>query len=433
MPLSCRAVVLTLTALLAPCIVVPGIAAQTHPLYGSAKPAPDMVVDTGGAPNNAHAMRQHYVVLVSLDGFRYDYPEEHGAPHLLQLAHDGARATQGMLPSYPSLTFPNHYTLVTGLLPEHHGIVRNGFYDPVRKETYRYQDPKANLDGTWYGGVPLWTLAEQQGMRAATFMWPGSEAQIAGMRPDDYAHFEDNLDGHVGLDQIDAWLKLPAAQRPHLITFYMPTTDHAGHWYGPDSAEETAAVHQMDALMGELRQRLDASGLPVDLVILADHGMVRTDPRWINLDELSPTLKTAKMQDTAIYADDEAQAAKIYDELKAANDPRISVYRRADTPAELHLRDNPRIGDPVVIPNGAYLMRQHAATYTTNPGDHGYDPAKITAMKALFIANGPDIRKDVTLPTFPNVDVYSFIAKLLNLTPAKNDGELGPLKQALKK
>jgi alkaline phosphatase D len=392
-----------------------------------------MIVETGGAPNDAHAMKQHYVVLVSLDGFRYDYPEEHGATNLLALAAGGARATQGMLPSYPSLTFPNHYTLVTGLYPEHHGIVRNSFYDPARKESYRYQDAAASGDGTWYGGVPLWSLAEKQGMRAATFMWPGSEAAIAGERPDSYAKFEDQLDGHVGLDQIDAWLKLPAEQRPHLITFYMPTTDHAGHWYGPDSAEEAMAVHQMDALMGELRKRLDATGLPVDLVVLADHGMVRTDPKWVDLDELSPTLKTAKMQDLAIYPENEAQAARIYEELKAANDPRISVYRRSEMPAELHSRDNARIGDPVIVSNGAYLIRQHATTNTTNPGDHGYDPAKITAMKALFIANGPDIRPGVTLPVFPNIDVYTFIAKLLDLKPGKTDGELGPLRSALKK
>ena len=315
--------------------------AQTHPLYGSGTPTPGMIVEAPGiAPNNAHALKQHYVVLVSLDGFRYDYPEEYGATNLLALAHEGARATHGMMPSYPSLTFPNHYTLVTGLYPEHHGIVRNSFYDPARKETYEYKTAK-NTDGTWYGGVPLWSLAEQQGMRSATFMWPGSEAEIAGERPAYYAHFVDNLDGHVGLDQIDAWLKLPPAQRPHLITFYMPTADHAGHWYGPDSVEEITAVHTLDALMGELRQRLTATGLPIDLIILADHGMVRIDRNWINFDELAPALKGVEFHDGSIYAKDEAQAQLIYEQLKAANDPRISVYRRKDVPPELHFSSKP--------------------------------------------------------------------------------------------
>ncbi len=421
-------------ALAAVVALVPALNAQQHPLYGSAKPGPGMMVESPGiAPNDAHAMKQHYVVLVSLDGFRYDYPEEYGAQNLLAMAKDGARAVHGMLPAYPSLTFPNHYTLVTGLLPEHHGIVRNSFYDPARKQVYEYKDAKASSDGTWYGGVPLWSLAEQQGMRAATFMWPGSEAEIAGKRPAYYAHFLDQIDGHVGLDQIGAWLKLPAEQRPHLITFYMPTTDHAGHWYGPDSVETATAVHTLDALMGELRKRLDATGLPVDLIVLADHGMVRIDQTWINFDEIAPSMKGVEFHDWSVYPADEATAATIYDELKAANDPRFSVYRRKDVPAELHYASNPRIGDPVIVPNGAYIGHLHASTATVNPGDHGYDPNTILAMKAVFVANGPDIRKGVSLPVFPNVDVYSLIAKLLDLKVPANDGELGPLKAVLKK
>lgn len=408
--------------------------AQTkHPLYGSGKPAADMMVNSGGAPNDAHAKKQHYVVLVSLDGFRYDYPEEYGASNMLALAKDGARASQGMLPSYPSLTFPNHYTLVTGLLPEHHGIVRNSFYDPAREQVYEYKNAATSSDGTWYGGVPLWSLAEQQGMRSAVFMWPGSEAEIAGKRPNFYTRFTDNLDGHAGLDQIDTWLKLPEAERPHLILFYMPTTDHIGHWYGPDTAEEASAVHTMDSLMGELRQRLNATGLSVDLVIVSDHGMVAIDKDWINFDEIAPAMKDVKFHDWSVYADSEAQTGTIYDQLKAANDPRFSVYRRKDVPAYLHFSDNARIGDPVLIPNGAYIGHLHASSATVNPGDHGYDPTKISAMKATFIANGPDVRKGVSLPVFANVDVYSFVSKLLDLKPAANDGELGPLKQALKK
>lgn len=425
----------SLAVALAVC-TVPLSLAQEHPLYGSVKPLPNMIVETGGAPNNAHAMKQHYVVLVSLDAFRYDYPEEHGATNMLALAKEGARANSGMLPSYPSLTFPNHWTLITGLRPEHHGIVANGFYDPSRKEQYSYKEDVANHDGTWYGGVPLWSLAEQQGMRAATFMWPGSEAEVAGHRPNYYAKFVDHLDGHAGLDQIDAWLKLPAAQRPHLITFYMPTADHAGHWYGPDSVEETTAVHTLDALMGELRKRLDATGLPIDLIIVADHGMVRSDTLWIIYDQVAPSLKTAKMVDGQIYAESDAQAQTIYNELKAANDPRFSVYWRRNLPAGLKFGANARSGDPVIVMNGAYIARQHppaAAAAAPNPGDHGYDPAMIGDMKALFLANGPDIRKGVSLPVFSNVDVYDFVAHLLNLKPAPNDGELAPLKQALKK
>ncbi len=407
-------------------------AQETHPAYGSAKPLPDLIQNTGGAPNNAHALKQHYVVLVSLDGFRYDYPEEHGATHLQQLAKDGARAYDGMLPSYPSLTFPNHWTLVTGLYPEHHGIVRNSFYDPARKQTYEYKNSAANSDGSWYGGTPLWSLAEQQGMRSAVFMWPGSEAEVAGHRPDSYAKFEDHLDGHVGLDQIGAWLKLPPEQRPHLIAFYMPTTDHAGHWYGPDSAQETEAVHTVDTLMGELRARLDATGLPVDLVIVADHGMVLSDNTWLQWDQYADLSHTTVV-DWSLYPETEAETEKVYLEFLAHPDPRFSVYRQKEVPDHLHYTGNPRIGDPVLVPNGAYIAHLHASKPRADLGEHGYDPTRMTAMKAVFIANGPDIRKGVSLPVFPNVDVYSFIAKLLDLETPANDGELGPLQQALKK
>jgi predicted AlkP superfamily pyrophosphatase or phosphodiesterase len=422
-----RTLLLAAVALLAPYLP-----AQQHPAYGSAKPAPDLIVNTGGAPNNTHAMKQHYVVMVSLDGFRYDYPEEHGATHLQQLAKEGARAYSGMLPSYPSLTFPNHWTLMTGLLPEHHGIVRNSFYDPARKQTYEYKNAATNTDGTWYGGTPLWSLAVAQGMRSAVFMWPGSEAEVAGHRPSSYAKFEDQLDGHVGIDQIIAWLKLPAEQRPHFIAFYMPTTDHAGHWYGPDSVQETTAVHQMDGVIGDLRQQLDATGLPVDLIVVADHGMVLNDNNWIQLDQYADLSHTTVVE-WSLYPDSEAETEKVYREFLSHPDPRFSVYRQKDVPEHLKYTGNPRLGDPVLVPNGPYIGRLHAGKPREDVGDHGYDPTKISAMKALFVANGPDIRKGVSLPVFPNVDVYSFITKLLDLKAPTTDGELGPLKQALKK
>ena len=333
-------------ALVAVALFSPWMHAQQHPAYGSATPLPDLIVNTGGAPNDRHAMKQHYVVLVSLDGFRYDYPEEHGATHLQQLAEGGARAYNGMLPSYPSLTFPNHWTLVTGLLPEHHGIVRNSFYDPVRKQTYEYKNSAENSDGSWYGGTPLWALAEQQGMRSAVFMWPGSEAEVAGRRPDSYAKFEDQLDGHVGIDQIVAWLKLPAEQRPHFIAFYLPTTDHAGHWYGPDSVQETQAVHTVDGLIGDLRQRLDETGLPVDLVVVADHGMILNDNHWIQWDQYAD-LSHTRVVDWSLYLESEAETEKVYEQFKAHPDPalqRLPAERCAPAPAVQRERPRGRSG-----------------------------------------------------------------------------------------
>ena len=179
--------------------------------------AAPIVVDHG--PNSAEQQAKHYVILVSLDGFRYGYARKYDAHNLQALGERGASAPDGMIPAYPSITFPNHYTIVTGLYPEHHGIVGNVFYDPTRKQVYSYRDPQAESDGTWYGGTPLWVLAEEQGMRAACFFWPGSEADIQGVRPSYYMKYDAKYPNEKRVEQVLAWLRLPAAQRRILLLY----------------------------------------------------------------------------------------------------------------------------------------------------------------------------------------------------------------------
>src|SRR6202789_1846119 len=181
---------------------------------------PTPVITVPNPPNTTVQQKKHYVILISLDGFRYDYPRRYGPPHFLKLGAHGASAPDGMLPEYPSLTFPNHLSIVTGLYPEHHGIVGNSFWDPVRDETYVYTQSQSNSDGSWYSGTPLWVLAEQQGMRSACLFWPGSEAEIEGVRPSYYLHYDDKLDDEKRVDQVVAWLKLPPELRPHFIIVY---------------------------------------------------------------------------------------------------------------------------------------------------------------------------------------------------------------------
>lgn len=385
-------------------------------------------------PNAAAAQRSHYVVMVSLDGFRYDYPRLYGAPNLLAIGCRGASVPNGMRPSYPSVTFPNHYTLVTGLLPEHHGIVENVFLDPATGKPYSYK--KNSEDGSFYGGVPLWSLAEEQGMRAATFFWPGSEAEIAGHRPTFWMHFDDKYSEEKRIDQVIAWLKLPAAQRPHLVTLYFSNADHAGHDFGPDAQQTRDAVKKLDGLIGELDKRLQSLKLPVDLVVVADHGMLATTGDWINLDEipwLAPLLKDVKHADVLLYPDTEEKAQAIVDASRAHPDPRFMFYRRKDMPASLQFSENAREGDPVMVLAPGYYARFTAGKYPSVAGDHGWDPFMTPQMKAIFFAAGPDIRRGVKLATFQNVDVYDFVAKLLKLEPAPNDGSLSPLKPALRK
>lgn len=383
-------------------------------------------------PNSAKAKKAHYVVLISLDGFRWDYATKWNAPHLKKMAEEGASAPEGMIPSFPSLTFPNHYTIVTGLYPEHHGLVDNDFLDPKRGyEHYSYKDTVKNGDGSWFGGVPLWSLAERQRMRSASLFWVGSEAEIAGKRPSYWVPFDDNFDDEKRIDQVMAWLALPPEERPHLITVYYSNTDHAGHDFGPDSIECRDAVHHLDALLGELEDKLKATGLPTDMIVVSDHGMVKyDDPHWLSLDKLVDLGDTTTSGER-MYPKTDAEKQRIYKALKAKNDPRIAVYRLKDVPGKLRFNENGREGDPVVVPTALQPVTVRAKAATVKGiGGHGFDPARVPEMKAIFYAEGPDVKPGVKLASFSNVNVYDFVAGILKLKPAKNDGKKSVLKVA---
>ena len=397
---------------------------------------PTPVVTVPNAPNTAAQQAKHYVILISLDGFRYDYPRRYGAPHLLQLGFKGASAPEGMFPSYPSLTFPNHISIITGLYPEHHGIVANTFWDPAREQTYVYSQAKSNSDGSWYRGTPLWVLAEQQGMRSACLFWPGSEAEIQGKRPSYYLHFDDKLDDEKRVDQIVQWLKLPAELRPHFLTLYYSNVDHAGHSYGPDSDEVRAAVHHLDTMVGDLETKLAPLHLPIDVVVVADHGMVTLRGAPVRLSDFAD-LSEFHEEGSLLYAKPDADVQEVYEEFLAHPDPRFKIYRRADVPAYLHYNANPREGDPVIVPNGPYLLRAQASSsaeiHSDKPhGEHGFNPRTMPEMKAIFFAAGPDIRPGVQLKPFENVNIYPFIAEILGLQAPEVDGSLDVLRPALK-
>ncbi len=245
------------------------------------------VIEVPNPPNTAAQQAKHYIVIVSLDGFRFDYAKKYGAKHLLAIAARGASAPDGMIPSFPTLTFPNHYTLVTGLYPEHHGIVSNTFYDPARKERYAYNNPQNSEDGSWYGGTPLWVLAEQQGMRAASFFWVASDADIQGKRPSYYLHYDDKFPDEKRVDQVLAWLRLPPEQRPHFITLYYSNVDYASHKHSPDSQEVADAVKHLDEMIGRLEDGLAALSLPVDLIVVSDHGQIAAQSGWNYLDQFT--------------------------------------------------------------------------------------------------------------------------------------------------
>jgi predicted AlkP superfamily pyrophosphatase or phosphodiesterase len=390
------------------------------------------VMEVPNPPNAANQQLKPYVVLVSLDGFRYDYATKYGAKNLLQMAAHGASAPEGTIPPYPSVTFPSHYTMVTGLYPEHHGIVANSFYDPVRKQRYSYTDPKTVMDGSWYGATPLWALAEKQGVRAASFFWPGSEAEIDGKRPSYYMAFDDRFPDEKRIDQIIDWLRLPPEKRPHFITLYYSDVDHAGHLFGPDAPQTAEAVQHVDEMIGKLSEGIATLGLPVDLIVVSDHGMETTKGGWVSLDKWAD-LSQFETVGPLLYARSDADAEKAYRSLLGVSET-FKAYRRADMPKYLHYDSNPREGDPIVVPTGPYAIVAHESATNGRPpslGSHGYDPRGMSSMKAIFYATGPDIRMGVAEKPFETVDVYPLIAKILGLRTGAIDGHLAALQGIL--
>jgi predicted AlkP superfamily pyrophosphatase or phosphodiesterase len=425
-------------AWLALACVMPSVAQQAEPIAGGNPALPLVHVENG--ENSAAAQKAHYVVLVSLDGFRWDYAKHDGAMNLLALGRKGVWAPQGILPSFPSLTFPNHFTIVTGLYPEHHGLVANTFYDETKHARYAISDAKVVTDGSWYSGVPLWSLAESQGMHAACLFWPGSEAEIAGHRPSWYAVFDNKTQAtddvqKARIDDAVALLKMPAAQRPHFITIYYSEPDHEGHEFGPDARETKAAVLKMDGMIGRLKKALDATKLPIDLVVVSDHGMTKVEGGWINLQDFAD-LSNFEAAGPLLYGKTEEDRAAVYNKLKQASSQFVA-YRRKDVPAGLEYNQNPREGDPVVIATGPYAIRARKppADRPDNPPDpgmHGFDPRKVPEMKASFFAAGPDILPGKTVGSFENVNLYPWIAHMLGLHAAKNDGNLNILAGTLR-
>lgn len=361
-----------------------------------------------------------YVVLVSLDGFRHDYVDLYGAPNLKRFGDEGVHA-KGLIPAYPSSTFPNHYSMITGLYPEHHGIVNNIFFDPQRNAGFHYSDPATGGDGSWYGGTPLWMLAEQQGVRAASFYWPGSDVEIRGVRPSQFRPYDESIPNADRVQQVIDWLELPDPLRPHLITVYFSDVDTAGHRYGPSAPETERAVADLDTLIGGLLRRLAATELPIDVLILSDHGMLEVrqavsigNAADFNGFEIAPQNGSQIM----LYSADQKRVNEIAERLKT-RDARYSAYLRKQTPEHLHYRENWRIGDIVVIataPVNLYVARPGVVPEQER-GNHGYDPQQFPEMRGIFYARGPDLKPGVTLEAFENVNVYRLVARLLRLKP----------------
>lgn len=392
--------------------------------------------DSGGITTNSQlAQAQHYLVLVSLDGFRWDYAERDGASHLLALGKQGTWAPEGMLPSYPALGLPNRFTLVTGLYPGRHGLVAESFYDPDRKARFSAEDERQAANGSWYGGVPLWSLAENQGMRTAVMGWPGSNAVI-GESHSSYTSASCN-DSRMRkcVEQVIHWLRLPAPERPHFIAVDFSGLDAEARRFGPDAPEVKTAVLHADEFVGRLHAELNATELPVDLVVVSDRGLAKTEGGWITLDHFT-SLSGFLTDGALLYGQTEQDRERVYRQLNHVSSFFV-VYRRKDMPPNVHMSLNSRIGDPVVMPTGPYAIRAHApaAGQPDPPPPAGVDdlePQTQPQMRAIFFAAGIDIAQGKTVAPFENVNLYPWMAHILGLKPPKSDGSLNILAGALR-
>ncbi len=375
--------------------------------------------------SDADAPSERYVVMLSMDGFRWDYARRVPTPNLDRIAGSGVVA-ESLKPSFPTKTFPNHYSMATGLYPDHHGIVLNSFYDEPSGRYYAIADREAVEDGYFYGGEPIWVTAERQGVITGSYFWVGSEAEIGGYRPTYTKRYDEGFPYAQRIDSVIAWLQKPAGVRPRLILWYFDEPDHTGHVWGPESAAVDSVVMYLDSLVGVFLDRVGALPIAdrINVIVTSDHGMGGIsddrkvvlgnclDMEWV--EELQGYNPNFNIKARAGFAD------SIHRALSGVEG--IRVWKTPDLPPRLHYGTHPRTCDLVVVADSGWSVVA-GPDDKVGRGAHGFDNAN-TDMHAIFYACGPAFRKNYVAPTFENVDLYPLICEILGLQPSKVDGDL---------
>lgn len=389
--------------------------------------------------------KQPYVLLVSFDAFRYDYVRRFEAPNFKRLIANGI-AAKSMISTYPSKTFANHYSIITGIQAGNNGLVDNLFYDPDLRLVYSSSNRKMVENPTFYGGLPLWQLVQQNGMKSASFFWPGSETKIAGSYPDYWKKYDESVPNEARIDSVMNWFKLPEEARPHFISLYFSITDDIGHKFGPYSPEIKDAVLEADRLLGLIMDDIQRFGLDINLVVVSDHGMKDIKPRatyYLAEEDLYAGLDSTKYVATdcgthvRFYCKDKFYKERLYQILKSKKH-QFAVYKRETTPKRWHSRDNKRVGDVLVVMKPGYCVvpkkgKEGILERGKDIGVHGYDP-KEKAVQGIFYASGPEIAVGKEIRSFENVNVYPFVAELLGIQiPPNIDGKTKVLEKYIKK
>ena len=390
--------------------------------------------------------KEPIVILISLDGFRYDYVERFQPENLSRFIAEGTSA-KGLIPSFPTKTFPNHYTIATGMLPEHHGLVDNAFYEPAKNQVYTMGNRDIVQDGYWYGGTPIWVLAEQQGIKAASYFFVGTEAPIQGVRPSYYYDYDGGVPNLTRIAKVFDWLRLPAAERPRLITLYFSDMYDTGHRYGPNNdLELKKTLNRLDHELGALFEGLESFDLPIHVVLVSDHGMAPVNKdHLIPLDQLTEGISASVVNNGALahlHLEDPKKKKEVIKLLLGRNQ-HITVDDLTTTANYSDLAAFPqRKGDLLILPKEGYYLadasgmmryQTNAARFQTETfGEHGFTP-RYEDMRGIFYAKGPQIKEGLKVEPFQNIHIYPLLCHILGLpVPAGIDGKLEVLLPVLK-
>ncbi len=381
------------------------------------------------------------IILISLDGFRYDYLDKFQPKTLNELARKGVRA-KWLIPTFPTKTFPNHYTIATGLYPEHHGIVENNIFD---FDTIFTLDKRPEVQNPrWWLGEPIWVTAERQNQRAASYFFPGTEAAIQGVRPTYWKEYNGKSPNDLRVDTILSWLELPIEKRPTMLTLYFSDVDDAGHEFSPDAEETRYAVLEVDNNIKRLVDGLKTRKIfeQVNLIIVSDHGMATVDRNnSVFLDDIFDFDKTERILWTGEIVQIFPKASEETNIIKTLQSQikHATCWLKSEIPERFHYRASPRIAPIICSAEEGWVLTNHKRFNEWRERDelkglrgaHGYDN-QLESMRATFVVHGAAFKKGVVVKPFENIHIYNLMCKILGLTPAKNDGDFQKVKEMLK-
>lgn len=377
------------------------------------------------------AKNQPYVILISFDAFRWDYCDRGITPNLEMMRQNGVKA-KSLKPCFPSKTFPNHYSIITGMYPENHGIIANFFINPFTGEKYKIGDAASVRQSKWYLGEAFWETARRNGIITASCFWPGSDIDLDYRRPNYFEYYDHSKPYKERLDEVINWLSLPQNIRPHFLTVYFHDTDTFGHEFGPNSFEVNQSIKRLDSLIGYLNSKLIEIEMKdsVNLILVSDHGMTEIEKeKIINIEELikNYNLKFENNETFAFIEPEEKDIKKVYSLLKE-NENHYKVYLKDEVPEYYHYSKHPFLSSIFMMADLGWTIVDKRTlekmNNTISKGNHGYDNNELD-MHGIFLAEGPAFRKNFRISTIQNIDIYPLLSKIFGINPRSNiDGKL---------